>query len=438
MVKKWYRSEEMDKSRYWWERATQFVVVLWVVCCLRLLIADVWDETNGMLAFSGAAMTLGQKLVFVLTEPLGFWRPLPTLVDATVLHFVRGYDLSWRLLRVFNMALLVAALMVFQRTLDLIGYRRFVFSVAFLFSGSAVITAGWYVNVFDAWVILILAVALALLFRGFDLQAGLLIGVAFFCKESAALAIPFLIVLYAAGRITRHQALRTGLPALILGLGYFGLRSLFVQFGGEGDIHRFDLHLFLPSLINLGESFWEQTLKQPSMIGFLWLALSLAALRKPRLIGASVLLLFSTAVVYWGMFSEYQNGILIHHLDFVGRLYLVPVSLMLFLLALERRTAVMALLLIPILYGGYLTWQDHARFQRTYKGIYQASERIAEKPVFVYYPPKTLSDNVRGIRIGDFKDAAIRVEPRSGELHFSREVQRQVMPREECSPARAR
>jgi len=402
------------------------------------MIADVWDETNGMLVFSGTAMTLGQKLVFGLTEPLGFWRPLPTLVDATVLHFVRDFDLSWRLLRVFNMALLVAALTIFVRTLELNGYRRFVFSLAFLFSGSAVITAGWYANAFDAWVVFLVAVALALLLRGFDLQAGLLIGVAFFCKESAALAIPFLVVLHAAGRITRQEALRSGVPALILGLGYFGFRSLIVQFGGENDIHGFDLHLFLPSLINLGESFWEQTLKQPSMVGFFWLVLSLAVLRRPRLIGASLFFLFSTAVVYWGMFSEYQSGILIHYLDFVGRLYLVPASLMLFLLALERRTVAMTLLLIPILYGGYFTWQDHARFQRTYKRIYQASERITEKPVFVHYPPKTLSDNVRGIRIGGFEDAAIRIEPVTGELHFFGEAQTPVAPRRECKVPPAR
>ena len=62
----------MNNSRFWWERATQVAVVFWVACCLRLMIADVWDETNGMLVFSSAAMTLGEKLVFAFTEPLGF------------------------------------------------------------------------------------------------------------------------------------------------------------------------------------------------------------------------------------------------------------------------------------------------------------------------------------------------------------------------------
>ncbi len=287
-------------------------------------------------------------------------------------------------------------------------------------------------NVFDAWVVFLLAVALALLLRGFDLQAGLVIGVAFFCKESAALAIPFLIVLLAAGRITRLQALRSGVPALILGLGYFGCRSLIVRFGGEGDIHSFEPNLFLPSLINLGESFWEQTLKQPSVVGFFWLVLSLAALRKPRLIGASLLFLLSTAVVYWGMFGEYQDGILIHFLNFIGRLYLVPVSLLLFLLGLERRNGAMALLLFPIVCGGDFTWQDHARLQTTYEHIYQASERATEKPVFVHYPPKSLVDDVRGIRIGDYEDAAIRIVPETGELHFLREALTPVAPLADC------
>ena len=400
------------------------------------MIADVWDETNGMLAFSAAA-PLGGKLQFVLTQSLGFWRPLPTLVVVGVLHFVRDFDVSWRVLRFLNVALLLGTLVVLLRTLPVAGGRlpwddvadtppsatgnrqlATAFTAAFLFSSSAVITAGWYANVFDASALFLLAVGLSLLLRGRDLAAGVVLGIAFFCKESAALGLPFLFVLFAAGRITFRQALRAGIPATILGAIYFVIRSKIVAFGGEGDIHGFDADQLAPTLIHLAESFWEQNLKSFSLLGFVWLAVSLAALRRPRVIGAAVLFFLATAVIYWGMFNEYQDGVLIHHLDFVGRLYLVPATLMLFLLALERRTVVIAVLLIPIVLGGFVTWRDHARFQRMYKRIYRTAAQAAVKPLTVHYPPKPLEDTVRGVRVGDLPDASVIVDAKTGRLTY--------------------
>ena len=109
---------------------------------VRLMIADVWDETNGMLAFSSAAMSLGDKLQFVLTQSLGFWRPLPTLFVATVLHFVRDFDVSWRVLRLANVAMLLGTLWILLSVVsrERRGQLTTFFTVAFLFSASAVIT----------------------------------------------------------------------------------------------------------------------------------------------------------------------------------------------------------------------------------------------------------------------------------------------------------
>ncbi|HEY0155662.1 MAG TPA: hypothetical protein VGF28_00065 [Thermoanaerobaculia bacterium] len=425
----------MDESRRW-TYATYAAIAVWIVFAVRLMIADVWDETNGMLAFS-AATPLGGKLQFVLTQSLGFWRPLPTLVVVGVLHFVADFDVSWRVLRCLNVALLLGALFVFLRALRVASGAlpgpgptgetarvtrntplATIFTASFLFSSSAVITAGWYANVFDASALFLLAVGLSLLLRGRDLAAGVVLGVAFFCKESAALGLPFLFVVFAAGRITFRQALRAGIPATLLGALYFALRSKIVAFGGAGDVHGFDAALFVPTLVNLGESFWEQNLKGFGLLGFLWLAVSLAALRRPRLIAAAVVFFVATAVVYWGMFNEYQNGVLIHHLDFIGRLYLVPATLMLFLLALERRTVAIAVLLIPIVFGGFVTWRDHARFQRMYKRLYRTAEQAPVKPVTVHYPPKPLDDVVRGLKIGDLPDAAVTVDPKTGRLSY--------------------
>jgi hypothetical protein len=410
----------MDETR--WRYMSWAAIGIWIVFAVRLMIADVWDETNGMLAFSSAAMTLGQKLELVLTKSLGFWRPLPTLIVTLVLHFVTDFDVSWRVLRAVNMGLLLAALFVFLKMLPVADdgnrQRSTLFTVAFLFSGSAVITAGWYANIFDASVLLLLAIGLALLLRGKDVAAGVVFGVAFFCKESAALVLPFLVVLFAAGRVSVRQALRAGIPAAILGAIYFVIRAKIVPFGGEGDIHGFAPQYLVPTFVNLAESFWEQTLKSRGFLGFFWLALSLAALKKPRLIAAVLLFFSATAIIYWGMFAQYQNGVLIHHLDFIGRLYLVPVTLVLFLLALERRTLAIAILLLPIGYGGIVTWRDHARFQRMYKRIYSTAMRGSVKPLTVQFPVKPLDDTVRGVKIGDIPNASVTIIPETGRLSY--------------------
>lgn len=401
-----------------WKYATYGAVGMWLVLGAHLMIADVWDETNGMLAFSDATVPLLEKLSSALTTSLGFWRPLPTLVGATLLHYVPDFDESWRLLRALNMAMILATLSLFCSTLELAGVRRLIFTLALLFSGSAFIAAGWYTTIFDASALLLIAVALSRLSRGREIEAGVILGIAIFCKESAALAIPFLLALIAAGHITFKQGLRASVPAGGLALVYFALRAMIIPFGGEGDIHGFGGHLFLPTLVGLAESFWRQTLKEPDILGFFWLALSFAALRDKRLIGAAALFLCATAAVYWGMLSGYQNGVLLHHLNFVGRLFLVPVSLMLFLLASARRTVVMAVLLIPIVLGGYVTWRDHARFQETYRRIYRVAAETSEKPLTVHFPPKPLEDEVRGVRIGNLPRAMISVDARTGDLSY--------------------
>jgi hypothetical protein len=407
-------------------------VVVWLILAFRLTIADVWDETNGMLFFGAGGMSLGEKIWFALTQPLGFWRPLPTLLAAVVLHAVPDVDYSWRIMRGLNAAMLLGTLATFVALLrggfptddgtSDSGPGELAFTVAFLFSGSAFITVGWYANVFDAAALLFVAIGLLLLFRGRDLAAGVVIGVAFFCKETAILALPFLLLLFAAGRITLRQALRAAIPATLAGAVYFAVRATIVPFGSEADVHGFAAHELWPTIVNFGESFWRQTMKGsgPGVAGFLLLIFGLASLRRPRLIVATLPFFAAACLIYWGMFSEWQNGVLIHHLNFVGRLYLVPVALMLLILAMERRTIAIAVLCIPILYGAFTTWRDHLRFQETYVRVYRLASTSAE-PITVHYPPKPLHDEVRGVRIGDHPGADFYIDAKTGEvLPFAR------------------
>jgi hypothetical protein len=84
-------------------------VALWLVAVGRLMIADVWDETNGMVAFGGESLSLAAKLDVALTESLGFWRPLPTALVVSVLHLLPGSDVAWLVLRAANAVMLLVA-----------------------------------------------------------------------------------------------------------------------------------------------------------------------------------------------------------------------------------------------------------------------------------------------------------------------------------------
>lgn len=408
-----------DRPRHW-RLLLAAAIIVWLALVVRLMVADVWDETNGMLFFSSPAMGIGAKLEFVATQSLGFWRPIPTSGVALVLHYLPRFDTSWRLLRLLNAALLLGAAGFF---IDAMRHWRqpapateLAFVLGMLFSGSAFITAGWYANVFDASALLTIAAGTALLSRRQTLYAGLLFGLAFFCKETAALVLPFLMILFAGRYIDFRGLVRAGTPAVFLGMVYFILRSRVVAFGSAGDIHQFQPELFGPSTLHLAQTFWLQNLKSEPLAwaGLAAFAASIAALRRPRLIGAALVFVAATAVVYWGMFWEFQNGVLLHHLNFAGRLYLIPAALLLMMLALERRTAVVAGLLIPIVIGGVMTWRDHLRFQETYREIYAVADH--GDAVTVHFPPKPLDDGIRGVRIGDFPGAPLAIDPRTGAL----------------------
>jgi len=399
-----------------WRYGIGAAAVVWVALMARLMIADVWDETNGMVYFSDPSRSMGEMALFVLTQSISFWRPLATLLAAAVLHYFPDYDVSWRILRAINMAFLLGAFALLADALarfnrEVTPRERFLFTCAALFSGGAVITAGWYANIFDASALFCIACGLALLARGRSLTAGLVLGVGFFCKEVTALALPFLVVLLAARRITFRDALRAGIPAFALGLVYFVLRGRIIALGGPYDTHRFELDHLLPTVMNLGRTFWFGTVKAGPWVwlGAVFTIASVLILRRPRLIAAMTAFLGAAVFIYWGMFDVLQVD-LIDASNFAGRMYLVPVTLFLFLLALERRTVAICVLLLPILYGAGLTYRDHTRFQRLYVQIYRAA------PTTIHYPGKPLDDRVRGLRIGDIPDAPLTINTKRARL----------------------
>lgn len=53
-------------------------VALWLVLVGMLCITDVWDGTNGLLAFQVPGQSAGELVRVVLKTPLPCWRPIPS------------------------------------------------------------------------------------------------------------------------------------------------------------------------------------------------------------------------------------------------------------------------------------------------------------------------------------------------------------------------
>jgi hypothetical protein len=410
---------ENDKR---WRLASCLLLILWLGATLCLMIADSWDESNGMVIFSDTSVSLAAKARLILTQSIGLYRPLATLLAAVVLHVIPNFDWNWRVLRVINTLMLLGSLWFLldaaKEWRPLSWRDRALFGTAFLFSSSVLISATWFANIFDVVTLLMIAAGVWLVARGRSLSGGVVFGLAFFAKESAVLVLPFLLMLVAAGRVSWRAALRAAIPAVLLGATYFAIRSRIIPIGSAGDIHDFAARYYLPTLLNFSATFWRQHMKTPTYWGLFWLLLSLLALRRPRLIAAAAALIGACSVIYWGMFITFSGSRQISFNMFVGRLYLIPMTMLLFLLFIERKAIAIALLLIPIVLGSWVTVHDYIRFQRVYKRIYRVAKENRDKPLKVHYPEKPLHDPIRGIEIGDLPEAKVRVDTENGKLVY--------------------
>jgi hypothetical protein len=414
-----------DTKKSVWRGATYAVVVIWIAAMARLFIADVWDESSALVIFGDAHQNVAQLVAFILKTPMPFWRPVPTIIIALAIHFLPA-TAAWPLLRIVNMLMILVAVALLLRAVAIQAgrddRRDFFFVFATLFSAGAIITGGWFANIFDASVLLLAACGLLLLARGWFLEAGLVFGIAFFFKENAAMIFPLLLLLVAIDRLRLRDAVRTALPAMVIGIVYFALRGLVVPFGSVADTHQFRMDMVIPTAAGLLESYWRETLwGRPSVIGYAVFALSLIAMRGYHARAAFAVYIGFAIVIYLSMFTVYQGHELaryvmaVPHLTFLPRLYFVPVTLTLFVFALDRRWWVIAILAIPLLAGAAGTYSRYQRFQRNYRDLYRYAKH-EPKPVRIDYAMKPLHDARRGIDIGDFPDAALRLDPRTGRI----------------------
>ena len=408
----------MTERRYW---ILLFVLIgVWLAAVARLTIADVWDETNGLVVFADGSYAAITKTV--LMRSVGFWRPIPTLFAALVIRALDA-EVAWRLLRALNALLLLVALGRLLRTLDAWAGRdlprNLLFAAAYLYSAGAIIAATWFANLFDVWSLVLIACGLELLRREKCVAAGVVFGAGFFCKETTALVFPMLLMLVALGRIRFRDALRAGIPAAIFGAVYFALRNRLIPFGSAADTHGFALADFLPTLHGVLDGWWRQTFmgSGPTLFGVACFVLSLLGFRTWRARAACLVLAFGTAVIYWQMTTVYAKGTLLHYVMFYGRLFLIPSTVTLFALALERRRWITGALLLPLLLAAITTYMQYERFQRSYRNLYRAAAASPKKPFIVSFPMKPLHDPRRGIEIGDDPSADWTLDPKNGKLY---------------------
>jgi hypothetical protein len=409
----------------WFKNATYAAVLIWLAAMSRLFIADVWDETSALVIFGDAPQSAGQIVSMILRTSLPFWRPIPTIFAALTIH-VLPFDIAWPALRIVNMLMILSAVTLLIRALrnwaGADARRDFFLLFATLFSASAIIVGSWFANIFDASVLLLLACGLTLVTRGWFMEAGVLFGIAFFFKENAAMTLPLLLLLVAIGRLKVRDAVRVAIPTLAIGILYFGLRSLVVPLGSAGDTHQFRPDMIIPTTTGLLESYWRETLWiWPSAVGYALFAFSLIAMRGWRARAAFAVYVGCAIGIYLSMFTVYEGHELarylmaVPHLVFLPRLYLVPVTLTLFVFAADRRWWAVAILAIPLLIGAAGAYSRYQRFQRNYRDLYRYAQH-EPKPVRIDYISKPLHDPRRGIDIGDFPDAPLMLDPRTGRV----------------------
>jgi uncharacterized membrane protein YhaH (DUF805 family) len=197
----------------------------------------------------------------------------------------------------------------------------------------------------------------------------------------------------------------------IITIAFAAARLHFIPLRSDSDLHGFSLDAMTSSFLSYFAGFLFQFSKfeSGSVVFFAGLAglISLIGLGmqrwSSRLFAMAILLI--SAVAYWGMLG-YQSDILMSSHNFVGRLYLIPFCLILFLVCLDSRPTTISLLAAMSFWGMSLTYIDHFKFQQVYRDIYAMAE-AQDGTLYIHYPEKPLSESIRKIEIGDFAGANI-------------------------------
>ena len=395
----------------------------WFYLMNTLMIADVWDESNFFLALQippFSELSLFESIKYVWTHQISIYRPLPMSM-AFILNEVLGSNFVY--FRIFNILLLIVSLYLLSQSLmnffALSFSRVTLFYLFSLYSSAVLITGGWFANIFDALSLFFISGGIFLLSKDKLIPAALLIGLSFFCKEISILVIPFLgFILYQ--KKTDYKKLIIAMMIIVFfGVLYAYLRQMLIPLGSSSDLHGFQVEAFFPSLLAFLEGFWWQHTKfsQNSLdawLGLLVFILSIAAVKGYIAKLSAGFIVVLAALAYWNMFS-YQQDVIVNSVNFIGRLYLIPSILVLYIISIKANKAVFFVIGLLILSGTIKTYTDHRLFQTVYFEIYQLAKQQSE-PLFVHYPDKVLSDKFRNIYIGHYPDSKLKIDTERAKL----------------------
>ncbi len=396
----------------------------WLVFLSGLMITDVWDESQ-LLQQLPPDPRVNAKLVDTILSIWTFersqvsWRPLALSIYFTLATLTEG-DFVW--LRYFNALLVLCSASLLTRSL-MLGHgvsasRGLAFYTIILFSASSLITAGWFANIFDALCLFFLALAIRLYVSDRLFACGVFFSLAIFCKETYVLALPLLAWMILEDSKSDGTGVKPRIllafSVLAISIVYWGLRHQFVPIGSEADIHGMNFSSLVPTGVSFASGFVAQSCTfwpgNPAFwVGGVALVPAFLAVRGiwPKL---TVLAIFGmSTIIYLGMFG-YQNESLMGAHNFIGRLYLIPFTLILFV-AFSSKPRPAAILFVALLsiWGMGTTYSRHVEFQQTYATLYALAGE-AEETIIVHYPPRNTVDLRRGLRYGDFPEAEVRID----------------------------
>lgn len=407
--------------------------VAWLFLINNLMIADVWDETNALVILSAepvasASLFESARMFWLQELPLDIYRPLGSTFFIVFAKLTNG---SFVFLRYVNAAFILAAAVLFSSVLNQQGEkneenngeskeRALAFYTIFLFSSSALITVGWFANIFDASCLFFIALATKFYSSKNYLAYGISMVLAIYCKEAYVLSIPFFFLAIFQAKDTNIKAIAlVSLTVIAFSAIYWLARESVSPLGSEADIHGFSSGNFLAPSLSFLSGFWFQFSKFAPNSPILWVGMIaiIASIAGLKSIAAKVTLIaiyLMSAIIYWGMFG-FQGENIVTAQNFVARLYLVPFVLGLYLICKEGNRASIVVVALLSIWGMGATYADHRTFQNSYLEIYKLS-RESNEQVVVHYPEKPLVDNNRNLLIGDYPDAPIRINPLTGEI----------------------
>lgn len=393
---------------------------------ISLMIADVWDETNALLLFQTWQhdFTLTEALIRIWTLPIaGLYRPLPLSVAFIGDSLLPFEGTTWYALRGLNITILLVSfglLLNLARSLakpsqPLTKTRETLLALAFFSSGSVMITAGWFANIFDAFTLFFILVGIKKATEKHWIAAFITLSLAFYCKEISALIFPFLFALCWSKKIPPKQGAILFISLLSSFCLYLVIRQNILPIGSKEDIHGFHLTQLPQTLYAWFESlWWQNTRREAGILGLVCSVLFFCSLKNLKITFCAIGAMLACTIIYLGMLP-YEQDEKFTYLVFQSRLYLLPFVMLILIATVWGRSWSLSIVLMPILLGGIQSYTDYKRFQTVYAEIYQQAKK-SDQTLIVDYPSSPLIDRRRNLKIGDYPNAPYLIDTQHARL----------------------